>query len=382
MAHGRPDGRRIRALLISHSYVSAELGQGKARELARLPDVEVTVVQPDRFFELNRWMAAERPAERGYGLVTLPVALPEVRGQRHAYFFRRGLAEVVRRVRPDVIDLWEEPYSVVSWQVLALRRLLARRARLVLSVSQQAQKRYPPPFSLGERAVLRGTAHLVGRSPEAVRVARAKGYRGPATLIGHGIDLRLFRPLPADESRARLGLEPGPTVGSLGRLVHDKAVDVLIDAVARLPGDVRLVVVGQGPERADLERRAARALGDRARFLDGMPIEEVPTLMSAVDVVAMPSRKEPWGRVAIEAMACGTPVVVGGGMLPALVDGHGWVVPPDDAGALAGALAEALDRDAPGRAERLEAAGAHAATHSWAAVAERWRDVYRQVLGL
>jgi glycosyltransferase involved in cell wall biosynthesis len=381
VAVGGGGARPIRALLISHSYVSAELGQGKARELARRPGLQVTVVQPDRFVELNRWMDAERPADRDYELLTLPVAFAEVRGQRHAYLVRRGLLSAIRRARPDVIDLWEEPYSAVSSQVLALRRLAARDARLVLSVSQQSVKRYPPPFSIGERMVLRGTAHLVGRSPEAVEVARAKGYRGPASEIGHGVDLGLFRPRPREEARARLGLEPGPTVGFMGRLVHDKAVDVLIDAVAGLPPQVRLLIVGDGPERADLERRAAAALGPRARFLDGVPIDDVPWVMSAVDVVAMPSRKEPWGRVAIEAMACGTPVVVGGGMLPALVGDHGRVVAPDDAPGLRAALAEALDADAPGRGAFLEAARAHAATHSWTAVAGRWHDVYREVLG-
>jgi hypothetical protein len=95
--------------MISHAYVSVELAQAKARELARRPGLDVIVVAPSRFFELGRWMAAERPPAPEYRLEVLPVALPMVRGQRHAYFYPRGLVKLMRSVRPDVVDLWEEP---------------------------------------------------------------------------------------------------------------------------------------------------------------------------------------------------------------------------------------------------------------------------------
>jgi glycosyltransferase involved in cell wall biosynthesis len=371
----------LRILMISHAYVSVELAQAKAREVARLPGMDVTVVAPSRFFELGRWMEAERPPDPGYRLEVLPVALPMVRGQRHAYFYPRGLVRLMRRLRPDVVDLWEEPYSAVSAQVALARRAVAPGAPLVINPSQQALKRQPPPFRWGERYVVGAASYVVGRSPESVAVLEAKGYTGPSTVIGHGIELAFLGPGDRDASRRELGVgHEGPLVSFAGRLVPDKGVDVLLDAVATMPG-VGALIVGEGPEEAALRDRARRlGIAGRAWFHPPLPMERVAVAFTAGDVVAMPSRHEPWGRVAVEAMACGVPLVAGAaGHLPALVGDHGRLVRPGDAADLARALREALDEPEPDRARRVARAREYAATYSWAALARRWGAVYAEV---
>ncbi|HVG99168.1 MAG TPA: glycosyltransferase [Miltoncostaeaceae bacterium] len=371
----------MRVLMISHAYVSVELAQAKARELARRPGLDVTVVAPSRFFELGRWMEAERPAAPEYRLEVLPVALPLVRGQRHVYFYPRGLVRLMRSLRPDVVDLWEEPYSAVSTQVALARRAVASGAPLVLNPSQQAVKRQPPPFRWGERYVVRAASYVVGRSPESVAVVEAKGYRGPSTVIGHGIELGFLGPRDRAASRRELGLpDDGPMVSFAGRLVPDKGVDVLLDAVARTPG-LRALIVGEGSAGGALRAQAARlGIEDRVRFHAPLPMERVAVAFTAGDVVAMPSRHEPWGRVAVEAMACGVPLVAGAaGHLPALVGDHGRLVRPGDADDLARALREAIEEPEPARSERVARAREYAASFSWAALAERWEAVYREV---
>ncbi|MGD9695167.1 MAG: glycosyltransferase [Thermoleophilia bacterium] len=373
--------RPLRVMMISHAYVSVELAQAKARELARRPGLEVTVVAPSRFFELGRWMEAERPADPGYRLEVLPVALPLVRGQRHLYVYPRGLVRLMRRAAPDVIDLWEEPYSAVSTQVVLAKRLVARGAAFVANPSQQAVKRQPPPFRWGESLVIRETDHVVGRSRESIEVFEAKGYRGPSTVIGHGIELGFLGPGDRAAARAALGAPAdGRLVSFAGRLVPDKGIDTLLDAVARL-GDVNALIVGEGPEEAALRAQVARlGIADRVLFHGPVPMERVGQVFQAADVVAMPSRHEPWGRVAVEAMACGVPLVVGGGHLPALVGDHARVVAPDDAPGLAAALREAIDEPADAKARRVDRAREYAATFSWAALAARWHEVYEQVV--
>lgn len=381
-AGAAPLSRPLRVLLVGHSYVSVELGQAKARELARRPGLEVVAVAPARFFELGHWMRAERPADPPYRLEVLPVALPQVRGQRHAYFYPRGLARLVRRMRPDVIDLWEEPYTAASAQVAVLRRLVAPRARLVLNPSKREPGRTPVPFRQGERLVVHAADYVVGRSPEAVAALRAKGYRGPGAVIGHGIELGLLGTGDAAVARRELGLPAGaPLVAYVGRLVPDKGVDVLLEAVARRPEPLHVLVAGRGPDEPALRAQARRlGLDGRAHFIGPLPMERVGTAFRAADVVAMPSRHEPWGRVAVEAMACGVPLVAGAaGHLPALVDGHGLLVPPGDAPALADALGAALHEAPEARRRRVEGALRHAHGFSWAALAERWEAVYREV---
>lgn len=369
--------------MISHAYVSVELAQAKAREVARRPGLEVMVIAPSRFFELGRFMEAERPVDPEYDLRVLPVALPMVRGQRHAYVFPRGLAPLMRRFRPDVVDLWEEPYSAVSTQVALTRRAVARRAALVANPSQQAVKRQPPPFCWGERLVVRDTDYVVGRSRESIAVFEDKGYRGPSKVIGHGIELGFLGPRDRAESRRELRLpDNGPVVSFAGRLVPDKGIDVLLDAVARMPGHVGALIVGEGPEEPALRARAERlGIAGRVWFRPPLPMERVGVALTAGDVVAMPSRHEPWGRVAVEAMACEVPLVVGGGHLPALVGEHGRVVRPDDPDGLAAALGDAIGEPEGARRERVRRARDYAATFSWRSLAERWHEVYDEVAG-
>ena len=221
----------------------------------------------------------------------------------------------------------------------------------------------------------------MGRSPESVAVVEAKGYRGPSTVIGHGIELGFLGPRDRAASRRELGLpDDGPMVSFAGRLVPDKGVDVLLDAVARTPG-LRALIVGEGPAGGALRAQAARlGIEDRVRFHAPLPMERVAVAFTAGDVVAMPSRHEPWGRVAVEAMACGVPLVAGAaGHLPALVGDHGRLVRPGDADDLARALREAIEEPEPARSERVARAREYAASFSWAALAERWEAVYREV---
>lgn len=371
--------RPLRALLIGHSYVSIEIAQKKAEALAKLAGVEIEVVAPSSFFELGHTMSAEIPAaDCGYRFNALPVALGSVRGQRHAFVYRRGLREVIRRFRPDVIDLWEEAYTFASTQVALAREIHARNAALVLSPSIRQVKRQPIPFSLGERFVISRCTYVVGRTPEVIDVMHAKGFEGPSTVIGHGIELANLKPMNTAECRSALDLPPGPLIVFLGRLVSDKGLDTLIASLEHVP-EARLAIVGNGPEESAL-RRLARAMGneDRVVFREAVAADAVGRVLNAADVVAMPSRVERWGRVAMEALACGTSLVVGGDYLPALVGPHGRVVPPDDPVRLADALNAALNEPDAERALRAENGRRYAMSFSWESLAPRWLDVYRE----
>ena len=198
---------------------------------------------------------------------------------------------------------------------------------------------------LGAR-VLRGAAGIVaaGRYPahEAERAAQ-RALRG--VIVPPGVDVERFRPLPPatrdDEKRkirAEFGLDPdAPLVLGVSRLVPRKGFDVLIGAVAGLPG-VHLAIAGAGRDRDRLERRArAAGLGERMRFLGRVPDDEsFPRLYACADVFAAPCRDrwggleaEGFGIVFLEAAACGVPQVAGrsGGSHEAVVDGEtGFVV--------------------------------------------------------
>ncbi len=151
-------------------------------------------------------------------------------------------------------------------------------------------------------------------------------------------------PPTRDEARAALGVR-GPTLGTAGRLTAQKALDDTLEALARVPG-VELLVLGDGPERASLERRAA-ALGvsGRVRFLGPGTRDDVLRMFRAVDAVLITSAWENLPHTLLEALVVGTPVIataVGG--IPEIVrDGeNGLLVPPRDVDALVAAIERIL----------------------------------------
>jgi glycosyltransferase involved in cell wall biosynthesis len=122
-----------------------------------------------------------------------------------------------------------------------------------------------------------------------------------------GIDLQRFRPVPRAAAKEALGVE-GPLLVSAGALIPLKGQALAIEALAALP-DATLILVGDGPERARLEA-LAKPLGPRVRFLGNRPHGELPALLAAADVMVLPSEREGLANVWVEALACGTPLVI------------------------------------------------------------------------
>ncbi|MEK7245641.1 MAG: glycosyltransferase, partial [Pseudomonadota bacterium] len=172
-----------------------------------------------------------------------------------------------------------------------------------------------------------------------------------------------------------------PLLLAMGRLHENKGFDVLIEAVARLPG-VYLWIAGEGPRYADLEARAQQLfVKPRVRFLGWR--DDAPALFAACDVFVCPSRHEPLGNVVIEAWAQGVPVVATESRGPAALVRHGetgLLVPVDDARALAHAIQQLLaDRE---QAARLGRAGRSAFEQRFteAIVARQYLDFFHKVL--
>jgi len=165
----------------------------------------------------------------------------------------------------------------------------------------------------------------------------------PVECLRNGVDLERFAPGDAAAARRALALPAaGPLLLGVGRLVPGKGFADAVAALDRLDPGVRLVLIGDGPERA----RLAAAGGDRVLLLGTRPPEDVALAYQACDALVLPSRREGWPNVVTEALASGCPVVacaVGG--IPDILGGDpavGATVPVGDAGGLAGALARIL----------------------------------------
>ncbi|MBI1737358.1 MAG: glycosyltransferase [Candidatus Rokubacteria bacterium] len=211
------------------------------------------------------------------------------------------------------------------------------------------------------------------------------------SVVPCGVDTELFRPGDTRAARARLGLDDRPTLVYVGRIAPIKGLATLLEAVDRLGAagrPVRLLVIGgDADDRVDGHEAYVRGLTcrlglcDDVRFLGAQPQAALRDYYVAADLTIMPSYYESFGMVALEAMACGSPVVASrvGGLATTVRDGFtGFLVPEGDPVALAGRI-DALLTDAPLRA-KLGAEGTRwAARHRWACVADAVCREYARV---
>jgi glycosyltransferase involved in cell wall biosynthesis/GT2 family glycosyltransferase len=361
----------MQVLRIAHHAVVSEWRE-REREL-RLQGVDVTLISARTWNEGGRDVKLDAGKDDFvYGAGTLG---------RHPSVFAFDPRPIWRALgrRPDLIDLHEEPNALATAEVLLMRWLRGIRAPFVLYSAQNIEKRYPVPFRWIERLSLRSASAVYVCNVEAGEILIRKGLGGVAFDIPLGVDVELFEPAqreaPADKK----------VVGYVGRLETHKGVDVLLRAVAARD-DWNLDIVGDGPQRAALERLAADlGIADRVRFLGFSSGHALAARYRDMDVLAVPSLPTPnwleqFCRVAVEAMASGVPIVASrSGAIPDVVADAGILVTPGDSDALASALDEAFDpnrwRDL--RARALE----HSRDFTWQNVAKMQREMYESVLG-
>ena len=334
----------MRVLMISKALVVG-IYQKKLEELARLPGVELTAVVPPSWRDPSGPLELEWRHTSGYELLVEPLAF---NGHYHLHFYP-GLGRVMRRVRPDLVHIDEEPYNLATAHALWLARRIG--ARSLFFSWQNIERRYPLPFRLLERYVLRHADYALVGNQESARVWRAKGYAGPLAVVPQfGVDPETFCPEPHLAGR-------GFVVGYVGRLVEQKGVDLLLEALAGLEGTWRAYILGSGPAREALQAQA-RALGlaGRVSFDEWLPSAQMPAYYGQLDALVLPSRtrpnwKEQFGRVLVEAMACGVPVVgADSGEIPHVIGDAGLIFPEGQADALLDCLRQLL-RDPDQRAE-------------------------------
>jgi glycosyltransferase involved in cell wall biosynthesis len=338
---------RLRLLVISHPAVLAvnQLPYAELRHHGWDPFLVTPGVWRNEYAP-SVFVPEVLPALRGR-VVGRRVALPG-RIQRHVYLAR--VARLIDEAGPTVAFVEEEPTSVAGFQWG--RALVRAGVPFGLQADENLDRPLPPVARAFRRWALAHAAFVAARSPSAA--ARLRRIRADvrAPVIPHHV------PGWAPVMRAP---RDGFVVGYAGRLVPEKGLDVLIDAIAPIDGAV-VRLVGNGPMRAELEMRAA-ARRVALEIDSNVKHEDMAGAYATFDVLVLASRSTPtwaeqFGRVLLEAMSCGVPVVGSdSGEIPWLVGstGGGLIVPEGNVAALREAIV--CLRDSPGLRAELAARG-------------------------
>ena len=366
----RPQPDRGRLLVVSHPAV-VNVNQEVYRELVRR-GWDLTIVLPSRWrHEYSHAIVGPETLTGIEDALRPTPVLMAGHPQRHVYL--ANCRALCRRARPDVAFVEAESFSLSAAQWgFALRRL---GVPFGVQCAENIDRELPLPVRWSRSRVLRDAAFVAARSDSAARLARGWGAAGDVELAPHAVPAwevpttpaalghapaaaTHAAPPPASPSPSSTGHETSLpavsgeatpdrpfTVGYAGRLVESKGLIDLLAAVRKLPAPVEMLLIGNGELRPQLEHQPIP--GSRVRVLDGLAHQEMAAGYAQLDVLVLPSHttptwKEQFGRVIVEALWCGVPVVGSdSGEIPWLIGltEGGLVFPEGDSEALALQLA-------------------------------------------
>ncbi|MCL5074619.1 MAG: glycosyltransferase family 4 protein [Chloroflexi bacterium] len=346
----------MRVLMISKALIVGAY-QKKAEELARMADVQLSVVVPPYWRDGRQRTYLERAHLVGYELIVEKILF---NGHFHLHFYP-GLKRHFQRLQPDIVHIEEEPYNLATWHALRLAK--RRGARSLFFTWQNIYRRLPFPFNLFEHYNYSQADYAIAGNEAAKDVLRRKGFGKPIAVIPQfGVDPSLYERegleltcRPADQQGRPF------IIGYIGRIVPQKGLLSLLRAAVGLAGQWQLILIGEGDFRARLEKETAElGITDRLIFKGPVPSVEVPRYLTGFDVLVLPSLttpswKEQFGRVLIEAMACEVPVIGSdSGEIPNVIGDAGLIFPEGDVERLRSCLRRVREDDVlRGRLARL-----------------------------
>ena len=257
-----------------------------------------------------------------------PISIVRLRGYHGAlFFYGPAIINCIKNFKADIIYIDEEYFSFVILEILLLKKLFSSKSKCVFFTYQNIDKRYPIPFSLVERYALRHTDGALAANEEAANILFKRGYIKPVKVLAQfGVDSSFV----TDE----VDRTPAKTfrIGYVGRIEKIKGIDTLLLAASQLDFEYKLRLIGDGEFMGEaLKLSKQLGIGKRIEIISSVAHQDVPGHLAQLDVLVLPSKttatwKEQFGRVLIEAMASGVPVIgSNSGAIPEVIGDAGLI---------------------------------------------------------
>ena len=338
----------MRVLYSSHTYLVGE-NQKKLESIVKQSDIELDVVVPHLWKEpVLGTIYPHIDKDASYNIFPTRILFPgnEMR------FMYLSLDLYMQNFQPDVIVVENGVGALSYTQFLLCKRKFAPQAKIVFFTWWNIPYRARQPFRAIESFNITGTDGAIVGNVEAKNIVLSQGYVGPLTILPQlGVDTDLFAGGDGKDIKRHLGLHKF-VIGYAGRLVPEKGLRVLMDALDIFQGQFDLLIVGSG-EMEDELRFWGSTLpkGKNLHLHNSVPHAQIPEFMQAMDVFVLPSLttshwKEQFGHVLIEAMACEVAVIGSNSAeIPNVIGSSGMVVPEGDSNRLCDALQQLSDNE-------------------------------------
>lgn len=327
--------QRPRILIIENLAVESAR-RSLYRAIAQQGDFEVHLLVPERWMEQVGPIECEEESD---DLITVHRTGYLFAFRQHRVIYT-GIYRALRRLRPHVFLMEMEPENYATAEALVLKRFVSPSTKLGLVSYRNLDNRqigFPYKFEFTHRFC----DSLAARWKVDLCIVRPKNlehllapYARRVRHVPFSVDCTVFRRFDA---HAEVGTPRPLVLGYVGRIIEQKGIHVVIEALASLSENVEFRIVGKGPFKEKLQVRS-RELGVADRILFESPVRyaDVPALLNTIDILVLPSLEtkfwiEQFGRVLIEAMACEVPIVASdSGEIPNVLGGCGLLFPVGD----------------------------------------------------
>ncbi len=374
--------RKIKVLFIDITCVKqAELSKCKA--IAESDDINLFVLVPTEW----RGKKAAKPLEdKRFCHYTLHAFLP---GKDSKSFYNPfSLYKLLREIKPDIIHVQQPPISLTLFQIIILRNLFFRKTKIIFLTWENLDlkgysvlpSKLAPFLPFFYFFALKHCDHALVPTDAAKNILLKHDFKKDVSVIPWGVDNQIFKHDPALSLREKLKLD-GFVVGYVGRLVEEKGILDLLEAVRGLER-VKLLVIGRGPLKGKIQK-----LGNgMVQVLDWVEHEELPKYLSSMDVLVLPSRTTPlwseqWGRVLVEAMSCGIPVIgSNSGEIPTVIGDAGLIFPEGDTSSLRACIKSLIENTVQYQDLIKKGLEKSRSVFSWKVVGQQYTEMYKHVL--
>jgi len=368
----------MRVVVISRSYIP-RVNREKLKKLAE-KGIDLYLITPKEWKDKLKKYSLEPDIDK---IKIIPKSI--VLSGRLSLYFYNSLRDL-QELKPDIVHIEEEPWTLSCFQAMSAAKKVG--SKTIFFTWENIYKNFIPPFSLIENYNLRNADYAIAGNTDAKKVLIKKGFEKPIRVLPQlGVDPTMFKPQDSSLLKERLNLN-GFVIGFVGRLVKEKGLLTLVEAVSKINYEYTLLIVGRGNLKIDIINLAKKlGIERKIKFVDTVPHSEVPKYLNCMDILVLPSIttkkwKEQFGHVLIEAMACEVPVIgSNSGEIPNVIGDSGLVFKEKDANDLAEKLSILMSDERLRKSLAKKGRGRVLNNYTWDRIANETYKIYQDLLG-